>query len=120
MPNPLGANPLNPNPVPYGDVKRTTELTREAPMSGGTVAGRALNTPNRAQDQAVRGTPTAPASQPAAAPVPAGSPPATEQPQTPYYQQVAQVWQALAAIPGASAEVRDYARRAVEDASRGG
>ena len=91
MSNPGGGNQfgnytLQPK---YGDVKKQTQLTREAPISGSPFAQQALNTPRRQQRQASRQL--AQRQVPpvmAANPEPVGPAPAT--------------YKAIAAIPGAS------------------
>lgn len=91
--NPGGTNQIGPastNPA-YGDIKRQTELTREAPISGAALSGRALNTPRRGAQQAKRGG-TRPA--PIAAPPQAATPPAQPNPSA-YFHAISQ-------IPGAS------------------
>lgn len=102
MPNPGGTNQFGTDPA-YGDVKRLTELTREAPMSGARVAAGATNAPRRAQRQVTR-----PARPAAAAPQAAQAPPAPVS----YEAQLAAVWAQVAADPGASPLVREYAQQA--------
>ena len=99
-------------PVPYGDVKKATELTRAAPVSGAPVSGRALNAPRASQRRAVRGAPQ-PQSAPVAAPVPVV--PASPQPLV----EVARLWMAAAELPDASPLVREYAARAAREAGLG-
>jgi hypothetical protein len=104
--NPAGRNQFDrfTPELPYGDLKRSTELMREAPISGAPVAGRALNLPERAHDAAAR--PQAPRASTSAAPAglspyaPAGAP-------TP-----AQVWAMIASVPGASPLVQQLAAQA--------
>lgn len=103
MPNPSGANQLGDTNVPYGDVKRTYELTRAAPMSGAAVAGRALNAPRRAKQRGVT-SPNAAA--------PPTVPPGPSQVQPPPVDNRT-VWQEIARIPGASPLVHQLAARAV-------
>ena len=100
MSNPGGGNQfgnytLQPQ---YGDVKKQTQLTREAPISGSPFAQQALGAPRRAQKRAAGvGSPTpGPAPEVLAAPV------------TP----TAGLWQQIAAAPGASPLVISYAARA--------
>lgn len=91
MPNPGGGNQfgnytLQPG---YGDVKKQTQLTKSAPISGSPFAAQALNTPRRAKQAATR-KPQAPppAPLPGTAPQPQGQPPS--------------VYRAIAGIPGLS------------------
>lgn len=100
MANPTGVNQVfNPEQA-YGEVKRLQELTRSAPVSGAPVAGRALNTPQRAQRSATRGE--------AAPPAPPPLPPSI--PDAPVTK--AQTWAELAREPGASELVAYYAQLA--------
>lgn len=112
MPNPGGANQLGGYQIQpgYGDVKRQTELIREAPMSGAPTSGRALGAARSDQKRAVRGNPQATPAQPGQ-PAPAPPmPPAQISPQ----QFAFQAWQQIAQIPGASPLVQQYAARAVQ------
>jgi hypothetical protein len=54
----------------YGDVKRTADLERSAPMSGAPIAASARNAPRRSQRQAQRQATEAPSSAAAPAPTP--------------------------------------------------
>lgn len=101
MPNPSGSNQFQPEPA-YGAVQRMTQLTREAPISGAPVAAHALDSPRRGRRQAARG-----GQQQSEAPLPVELPP----PVPPQALQ-AQVWAAVAADPGASPLVKEYAQRA--------
>ena len=94
MANPGGSNQFGNYTIQpaYGDVKRQTQLTREAPISGAPYAAQALNTPRRSQRGAGR-TQTPVQAEPAMPP---------EQAQIP----VQQVYQAIADLPGASDTVR--------------
>ena len=97
MSNPGGGNQfgnytLQPQ---YGDVKKQTQLTREAPISGSPFAAQALNAPRRQQKQATAPRQSAP---PEAPPVLASPTPG--------------LWQQIAATPGASPLVISYASRA--------
>ena len=113
MPNPSGGNQFGNFTLQpaYGDVAKQTELTREAPVSGAAVAGRALNAPRRGERQTMRGQPQpaqAPQQQPQAGAQQAAPPTPKISPQA--WQ--AQSWQQIAAIPGASPLVQQYAARA--------
>lgn len=97
--------------APYGDQSRQFELTREAPMSGAPVAGRAIGTPERQRSARRRAA--------------AGGggrsqqgPSTTVLPQLPipYEKQVAMIWQQVAAIPGASDTVKEIAQNARQQA----
>lgn len=86
--NQFGSSEAQPQ---YGDVKRETQLTRAAPMSGAAVATHTLEAPRREGKQAARGRGAAVPEAPmpvSTAPGPQGPPPAT--------------FQQIAAIPGAS------------------
>ena len=104
MPNPSGANNMNPQ---YGDVKKLQTLTRSAPMSGAPIP---TNAPQRAQRKAVRGGAKA-------TPAQQGPPP---QPPTgvPYVTQLAMEWAQLAAEIPDDPLVAEYAARAARDAGR--
>jgi hypothetical protein len=118
VPNPSGKSNLN-FPVPYGGVKARTQLLKAAPVSGAPQAGSALNTPQRAQRQASQTRRPQQAGQtqtPAAAPTPPLPGPSVT---LPYPQQIATVWTAFGAIPGASELVLSYAAQADRDANRG-
>ena len=107
MPNPGGGNQFGNYQIqaPYGDVKKQTELIREAPMSGAPTSGRALGAARSAQKQAIRGQ-----QQPQAAPV--GPPPGPQAaPVSPQAFTLA-AWQQISQIPGASPLVQEYAARA--------
>jgi len=93
MPNPGGGNQFGNYTLqpPYGDVKRQTELLREAPISGAPLPGRALNAPRRAQKQATR----------QAKPAPPPEPPQA-QPTAPMVGQPPINLREIASIPGAS------------------
>lgn len=95
MSNPGGANQLGSYELQpkYGDVKRLTQLQRQAPISGAPLASSAINTPRRSQKQAVRGQ----------TPQEAQAPPLPQQaPSLPPEQ----LYSMIAAIPGASPEVQ--------------
>lgn len=91
--------------APYGDIKKQTELTRDAPLSGAPVSGHALGTPDRIRQQRARGS----------AQKASGAPTAPSGPQLPirYEQQISMVWQQIAATPGASDLVKQIAADAV-------
>lgn len=89
--NQFGGDELQPK---YGQVKRLTQLTREAPISGAPYAAQALNTPRRSQRSAVRGgTPHQQQPEPVMPP---------EQPQLPPER----IYQAIADLPGMSDTVK--------------
>ncbi len=105
--NPGGANQFGNYTLQpaYGDVKRQTELIREAPMSGAPVAGRALASPRSAQ----RATQRPSAAVAPDAPQQQAAPPL--EPVT-YQAQLAATWQQIAATPGASPLVLQIAQAA--------
>ena len=92
MPNPGGGNQFGSYQLQprYGDVKKQTQLTRAAPISGAPYAAQALNTPRRSQRSTQR---------PQAAE--AATPPA-ETPKLPPEQ----IYRRIAVIPGASETVQ--------------
>lgn len=98
MANPGGTNQLGSHP--YGAIKRATELTREAPMSGAPIATRATEAPRRAGKRARRGERAPAVAPPAPMPGPLPDPQAV----------VGEVWSALAADPDASDLIRQYAK----------
>jgi len=122
VPNPDGKNSAA-DLKPYGDVKRQTQLTQAAPMSGAPFAGSAVNAARRAQRQAAAGRTGKPA--PAGAgsvPLPAAPPPQALPETSPGLGQVAQramIWQDLANTPGASPLVQAYAEQAQREAQSG-
>ena len=90
MSNPGGGNQfgnytLQPQ---YGDVKKQTQLTREAPISGSPFAAQALNAPRRQQKAATRGRSVVPSAPLPPVENPIGPPP--------------DLYQQIASIPGAS------------------
>lgn len=96
--NPGGANgtQMFEHESEYGAVKRLTQSVQQAPIAPTP----AVNAPRRAQRAAVkRSQPSAPASPQAATP-------------EDYYAAQAQVWAAIASLPGASDLVKQYAARA--------
>ena len=97
--------------TPYGDEKRQFELTREAPLSGAPVAGRAIGAPERQRSARRR----AASGKAGGAPTPT----TTVLPQLPipYPKQIAMIWQQVAAIPGASDTVKQIAQDAQEAAA---
>jgi hypothetical protein len=101
MPNFTGANQFR-RENPQGAVKKLTQLTKSAPMSGAPTP--AVTAPDRAQAHAVRGRqPQQAAAAPVQVPPPAGPPP--------YEAQLASVWAEIAReIPHPL--VADYANRA--------
>lgn len=103
MGNELGANQFQ-REKPYGQVKKMTQLTKAAPMSGAPTP--ALTTPQRSQRRAInRGTHTTPRGQQAPVTVPPPPGPA------PYQAQLASIWADIAAeIPDPL--VAEYAARA--------
>lgn len=106
MPNPSGANGLfdaTGSDTAYGARRRIEQTTKAAPMAGGPATASVLDTPRRSKKRAGR----------AAAPQPMATP--TPQPAeiTPAAS-VAQVWQQLAQVPGASPLVLEYAQRAAQ------
>jgi hypothetical protein len=118
MPNPTGRNQIMRSEPGYGDIKKQTQLQREAPMSGAPTP--AVNAPRRAQRKAVRAAKTAQPPQPTVL-----ERPDTFQPDTaPHVQEllgdtssapppdVVQFWQDAAQLPGASPLVQEYAARA--------
>ncbi len=103
MANPSGANsPTSYQPtetVPYGDKKKQGDLARTAPVAGQQNTNQFLGTPRAATEAALANVPPIPAPQQAAAPPPNPD---------------AQVWAAIAATPGASPLVQEYAARAAQ------
>jgi hypothetical protein len=96
MPNPGGGNQLGSYQIQpkYGDVKKQTALTKAAPISGAPYAAQALNTPQRSQRSATRGTPQQSPQQPPTV--------GTQSPTLPPEQ----IYKAIADLPGASDDVR--------------
>jgi hypothetical protein len=94
MPNPGGGNQFGNYTLqtPYGDVKKQTALTREAPISGSPFSAHALNTPRRGEQQ-----PAAPSASPAAPPPPLPPPRSEPSPML----TIASTWAAVASTPGA-------------------
>lgn len=95
--------------TPYGDGKRQFELTREAPLSGAPVSGRAIGSPERQRSARRRAAAGGGASRGQSQ-----GPTTTVLPQLPipYEKQIAMIWQQVAAIPGASDTVKQIAQDA--------
>jgi len=114
-PNPGGHNQFQGfgTVAPYGDQARQFELTREAPMSGAPVAGRAIGTPERQRSARRRAAAGGGGSG-------AGQPTTTVLPQLPlpYEKQIAMIWQQVASIPGASDLVQQIASDAQQRAQQ--
>jgi hypothetical protein len=108
VPNPGGANSFGGFELqtPYGDVKKQTQLNREAPISGSPLAAQAINAPRRAQKSATR-----PGQQPTGGGG-SGPPTVAPPPDAQNAQFTSQSWQEIAAVPGASDLVKTYALRA--------
>lgn len=98
---------------PYGQATKDAALAHGAPLAGARVASGPIAAPKRATRQSQR--PAAP--QPAtAAPVPAGPP---SQPEPSYDAKLAQWWQNIASVPGASDLVKTYAAAAAQRLTSG-
>lgn len=95
MPNPGGGNQFGSYQIQpqYGQVKKQTQLTKAAPISGAPYAAQALNTPRRSQRSAVRGSPQQ-ASTATQAPADTPSLPPTR------------IYQDIASLPGANENVQ--------------
>lgn len=111
MPNPSGQNsPVNfdgfVQNIPYGDKQRQGDLQRSAPVAGGSAAASPINAPRRAQRRATRPSTTTSAA--AGTPIVAPPPASDITPQATY----AQLWQQIAATPGASPLVQQLAQEA--------
>jgi hypothetical protein len=89
----------------YGDVKKQTQLNREAPISGSPLAAQAINAPRRAQKSATR-----PGQQPTGGGG-SGPPTVAPPPDAQNSQITAQAWQEIAQIPGANQTVQEMAAR---------
>lgn len=101
--NPEGVNGLYHREEPYGAIKRLQQSTQAAPIAPTP----AVNAPRRAQRAAVNGrTRTAQAQ---------GSTTAPD-----YQTAIAQVWQQMASMPGASPLVQQYAVRAAQQVGLNG
>lgn len=114
MGNTTGANsPTAYSPeatTPYGGKKKAAALTRTAPVAGSQETGVFLGTPRRAADLArqQQPAPQKPVQQPAQ------TGPLPEPPQGPPPNPTADVWASIAASPGASELVREYAAQAAK------
>jgi hypothetical protein len=106
--NPAGHNQYQKYDPPYGDIEKQTALTKEAPISGAPFSNPALNLPGRSQDAAQR--PLAPSSATRAAP--ATPAPGASAARPGAGLSLAQAWQAIASVPGASSLVQQFAARA--------
>lgn len=113
MPNPGGSNQLGSYQLQpaYGDVKKQTELTKNAPISGSPFAVHATETPRRSQRQVARGGSATPSAASAA-----GPPGSTPTPQPSSAAALAHTWQELAETPGASPVVQQLAYQAIRQA----
>lgn len=89
----------------YGEATKDAALARSAPVAGAAVVAGAIAAPRRASRNAARG-----GAQPVAAPLP---PPGAMQPSP--NATLAMQWQQIAAIPGASDLVREYAALAARN-----
>lgn len=102
--NPSGANSFNrfaPEPA-YGEATQQANLAGGAPLAGQPIAAGPLGAPRQAQRSAVRGKPA-----------PQGAPVSQAPSMQPSYQaSLASQWAAIAAIPGASDLVKQYALEA--------
>lgn len=104
--NPSGANNWQGmgDEEPYGQKTKDATLARGAPLAGARIAAGPIAAPKRSGRAAQRGTPVRP-------PETASGPPVA--PEAPLQMspeaQLAQRWQAIAAIPGASPLVQEYA-----------
>lgn len=116
--NELGINafsgPMGEKEPAYGAVERAKVLSSLAPV--GSPA--AQNAPRRAKQRALRGKRGAPAATEARATanLPDASPVAPVQQDPPYQMQVQQFWTQLAAEPGASDQVKQYAAQVAGNA----
>jgi hypothetical protein len=112
--NPGGANGWDGfgTEEPYGQKTQDSRLQQGAPLAGAKLAAGPIAAPRRAGRQTQRGTPI-----PAAAPVEASAvvPPPAVSPDA----QLAQRWQAIAAVPGASPLVQEYAALAAQRVAGG-
>ena len=108
--NPEGHNSFNQfaPEQPYGMKTAEQQMERAAPLP----ANPALNAPRRGAKRVVKGRATQ-----AQQPEPMVAPPHMDPTQLPTYPvQLAQVWQQLAATPGASPLVQEYAAQAAAGA----
>lgn len=113
--NPSGANNWQGfgDEEPYGQATKDAALAHGAPLAGARLSSGPIAAPKRATRQSQRGSAPQPAT---AAPVPAG-PPALPEPS--YDAKLAQWWQSIAAVPGASDLVKQYAQVATQRLSGG-
>ena len=113
--NPSGANSWEGfgTEEPYGQKTREASLGQAAPLAGAAVASGPIAAPKRAARQARRGATAQPASVAPAAPQPMNPPVISAD------AQLAQRWQAIAAIPGSSPLVQEYAQLAMQRAANG-
>lgn len=114
--NPSGANNWQGmgDEEPYGQKTKDASLARGAPMAGARVASGPIAAPKRAGRQAQRGTPVRPPEAASGPPVPSQAAPVMSPD-----AQLAQRWQAIAAIPGASDLVKTYAAVAAQRLTNG-
>lgn len=107
--NPSGANNWQGfgTEEPYGQGTKNQQLKQGAPLAGAPVSSGPIAAPKRAGRKAKRGAPAAPQQAP---------PPVAMQPaQAPSYDaRLAVYWQGIAAIPGASPLVKQYAAIAIQ------
>ncbi len=101
--------------APYGDIKRMTELTEEAPMSGAPFATGAIGAPKSDQKRASK-----PASRPRAQGKPMANSPLSIPQSIPAPNLVANAWSHIASLPGASDLVKEYASAAASAVSQSG
>ena len=109
--NPSGANSWEGfgTEEPYGQATHDAQLAQASPMAGAALASGPIQSAKRAGRQAQRGAPAASQASPEPLPAPTPSPEA----------QLAQYWQAIAAIPGASPLVQQYAVLAAQKVANG-
>lgn len=102
MPNPQGTNSFDRfgAETSYGAIKRLTDSTKGAPLAGQQAATSALETPRRAKRRAARPDQRQPPPIPSAAAAAPSLPP------------LADAWAELAALPGASDLVKQFAQEA--------
>jgi len=109
--NPSGANNWQGmgTEEPYGQATHDAQLQRAAPVAGAALAAGPIGAAKRAGRKAQRGAPVAAQAPPVVAPAPEPS----------YGAQLAQYWQGIAAIPGASPLVQQYAALAAQKVAGG-
>lgn len=98
---------------PYGQATRNAALARSAPMAGAAVASGPIAAPQRSGRQAHQQRAPEQA-------VSAAAPAPTAPVELPYDVRLAQWWKSIAAIPGASDLVKQYAVLAEQKAGAGG